>query len=134
MERIFLILILMILGLGCFDEAINKNEEERAKKDFNKEMEEMKYSKARKSMVDEQIRRRGVKDERVLQVMQRVPRHEFIPPEFRAEAYEDHPVPIGEGQTISQPYIVALMTECLKLNGDEKVLEVGTVLGIKLLS
>lgn len=82
--------------------------------------------KERKVMVVEQIEERGIRDRRVLEVMERVPRHEFVPEEYRAFAYEDSPLPIGEGQTISQPYIVALMTECLNLEGEEKVLEVGT--------
>jgi len=82
--------------------------------------------KERMAMVVEQIEERGIKDRRVLEVMEKVPRHEFVPVEYRAFAYEDSPLPIGEGQTISQPYIVALMTECLSLEGEEKVLEVGT--------
>jgi protein-L-isoaspartate(D-aspartate) O-methyltransferase len=77
-------------------------------------------------MVEEQIRARGVKDERLLQALSRVPRHLFVPAELRAFAYGDEPLPIGEGQTISQPYIVAYMTETLELKGEEKVLEVGT--------
>jgi len=80
----------------------------------------------RKAMVVEQIEKRGIRDRRILKVMETVPRHEFVPEEYRAFAYDDSPLPIGEGQTISQPYIVALMTECLNLEGDEKVLEVGT--------
>lgn len=82
--------------------------------------------KKRKAMVVEQIEKRGVKDKRVLEAMERVLRHEFVPEKYRAFAYEDSPLPIGEGQTISQPYIVALMTECLNLEGEEKILEVGT--------
>ncbi|MFB0527687.1 MAG: protein-L-isoaspartate(D-aspartate) O-methyltransferase [bacterium] len=82
--------------------------------------------KERKAMVVEQIEERGIRDKRVLEAMDKVPRHEFVPEKYRAFAYEDSPLPIGEGQTISQPYIVALMTECLNLEGDEKVLEVGT--------
>ncbi|HEY1120476.1 MAG TPA: protein-L-isoaspartate(D-aspartate) O-methyltransferase [Haloferula sp.] len=77
-------------------------------------------------MVAEQIERRGVKDPRVLEAMRKVPRHEFVPEDERHEAYDDRPLPIGHGQTISQPYIVALMTEALGLKGTEKVLEVGT--------
>lgn len=77
-------------------------------------------------MVVEQIEERGVIDRRVLEVMGRVPRHKFVPEKYRHLAYGDYPLPIGEGQTISQPYIVALMTECLQLEGEEKVLEVGT--------
>ena len=82
--------------------------------------------KRRKAMVVDQIEERGIRDRRILKVMETVPRHEFVPEEYRAFAYDDSPLPIGEGQTISQPYIVALMTECLNLEGDEKVLEVGT--------
>jgi len=78
------------------------------------------------TMVAEQIERRGVKDPRVLEAMRKVPRHEFVPEAERDEAYDDRPLPIGHGQTISQPYIVALMTESLGLKGTEKVLEVGT--------
>ncbi|MCG8430220.1 MAG: protein-L-isoaspartate(D-aspartate) O-methyltransferase [Candidatus Omnitrophica bacterium] len=77
-------------------------------------------------MVTEQIASRGVKDPGVLEVMRRLPRHLFIPESRRAWAYVDSPVPIGEGQTISQPYIVALMTELLELDGSERVLEIGT--------
>jgi len=77
-------------------------------------------------MVEEQIRRRGIRDERVLSAMGEVPRHLFVPPELRRLAYSDEPLPIGEGQTISQPFIVAEMTAALRLSGTEKVLEVGT--------
>jgi protein-L-isoaspartate(D-aspartate) O-methyltransferase len=81
---------------------------------------------ARQQMVDSQLRDRGISDPRVLDAMLRVPRHEFVPEPYRAQAYEDHPLPIGDGQTISQPYIVALMLESLQLKPDETVLEVGT--------
>ena len=91
-----------------------------------KAKDENDFEKKRKAMVSEQIEARGVRDRRVLEVMEKVPRHEFVPEEYRTFAYEDCPLPIGEGQTISQPYIVALMTECLNLKDDEKVLEVGT--------
>ena len=67
-----------------------------------------------------------IKDRRVLEVMSRIPREKFVPPEVRYQAYEDKPLPIGWEQTISQPYIIALMTEALELTGSEKVLEVGT--------
>jgi len=80
----------------------------------------------RRRMVEEQIRRRGIRDERVLSAMEEVPRHLFIPIEVRRLAYADEPLPIGEGQTISQPYIVAEMTAALRLSGTEKVLEIGT--------
>ena len=84
------------------------------------------FEKERNRMVDEQIAFRGVTDPRVLAVMGKVPRHEFMPEALRVQAYGDHAMPIGEGQTISQPYIVALMTELLELKGDERVLEIGT--------
>jgi protein-L-isoaspartate(D-aspartate) O-methyltransferase len=83
------------------------------------------YSSLRLQMVDSQLRQRGVADERVLAAMERVPRHEFAPERYRGQAYEDHPLPIGEEQTISQPYIVALMLEALKLSPTDKVLEIG---------
>lgn len=85
-----------------------------------------KYREARKKMVFTQIRLRGVLNKDVLSAMIEVPRHSFVPKKLVSQAYEDHPVPIGQGQTISQPYVVALMTESLKLKGDERVLEIGT--------
>jgi protein-L-isoaspartate(D-aspartate) O-methyltransferase len=84
------------------------------------------YFALRHRMVDLQLRDRGIVDEGVLAAMLRVPRHEFAPEPYRAQAYEDHPLPIAEGQTISQPYIVALMLEALALSPSDKVLEVGT--------
>ena len=84
---------------------------------------------ARHAMVETQLRRRGIANEAVLNAMDTVPRHEFMPAEFRNRAYEDAPLPIGEGQTISQPYIVAAMTAALQLNGTERVLEIGTGYG-----
>ncbi|MCM8800265.1 MAG: protein-L-isoaspartate(D-aspartate) O-methyltransferase [Candidatus Omnitrophica bacterium] len=80
----------------------------------------------RKNMVKTQIEARGIKDRKVLEAMLKVERHKFVPEELKAFSYDDGPLPIGEGQTISQPYIVALMTELLELKGDEKVLEIGT--------
>lgn len=84
------------------------------------------YSSLRKLMVDSQIKMRGISDQRVLNAMMSVPRHIFVPPEQVPYAYEDRPLPIGEGQTISQPYIVALMCEKLSLKPEDKVLEIGT--------
>ena len=84
------------------------------------------YSAARGNMVKSQIAQRGVRDAKVLEAMRDVPRHLFVPDAQRAEAYDDRPLSIGEGQTISQPYIVALMTETLGLTGKERVLEIGT--------
>lgn len=87
---------------------------------------ESSFAARRRAMVDEQIAARGVRDDRVLAALAAVPRHLFVPPALAGRAYEDRPLPIGEGQTISQPYIVALMTECLKLEAGDKVLEIGT--------
>ncbi len=84
------------------------------------------FAQQRRNMVEWQLRDRGVRDQRVLNVMARVPRHEFVAAEYRAEAYEDHPLPIGEGQTLSQPYIVAIMLEALALDPSATVLEIGT--------
>jgi protein-L-isoaspartate(D-aspartate) O-methyltransferase len=84
------------------------------------------YRLARERMVETQIKARGIKDERVLKAMLKVPRHLFVDEALRDQAYGDFPLPIGEGQTISQPYIVALMTEALELKGIERVLEIGT--------
>ncbi|MCX5706748.1 MAG: protein-L-isoaspartate(D-aspartate) O-methyltransferase [Candidatus Omnitrophica bacterium] len=86
----------------------------------------MDYERLRKIMVEKQLKPRGIKDPKVLDVFAKVERHKFIPPESIANAYADYPIPIGEKQTISQPYIVALMSESLGLSGKEKVLEVGT--------
>lgn len=84
------------------------------------------FKTMREKMVETQIKARGVKDSRVLSSMLKVERHLFVPKELQLSAYTDQPLPIGEGQTISQPYIVALMTELLELKGGEKVLEIGT--------
>jgi len=84
------------------------------------------FSLARERMVKNQLIPRGIKDERVLEAMGKIPRHLFIEEALAGEAYNDHPVPIDEKQTISQPYIVALMTEALELEGEENTLEIGT--------
>jgi protein-L-isoaspartate(D-aspartate) O-methyltransferase len=84
------------------------------------------FALRRQVMVETQLRARGIRDERVLEVMSRVPRHEFTSPKYWREAYEDHPLPIGQDQTISQPFIVALMLEALILEPGDVALEVGT--------
>ena len=86
----------------------------------------MNYLQERTRMVESQIRARGVRDKRVLDAFLKVPRHLFVPEDQHKSAYGDHPLPIGEGQTISQPYMVASMTEVLDLSGSERVLEIGT--------
>ena len=84
------------------------------------------FQAERERMVRTQLAERGIRDVRVLDALRKVPRHEFVPETLRQEAYEDHPLPIGEGQTISQPYIVAAMLEHLALQATDRVLEVGT--------
>ncbi len=93
---------------------------------MNSSGETVAFSNLRLRMVDSQLKARGVSDERVLDAMSRVPRHEFAPERYRDQAYEDHPLPIGEGQTISQPYMVARMLEAVALSPTDRVLEVGT--------
>ena len=88
--------------------------------------DETRYRLMREKMVKSQIEGRGVVDQRVLAVLRKVPRHRFVPSHLRERAYDDSALPIGEGQTISQPYIVGIMTELLGLEGDERVLEIGT--------
>jgi protein-L-isoaspartate(D-aspartate) O-methyltransferase len=84
------------------------------------------FAARRDAMVEQQVRARGIADPAVLAAMEEVPRHLFVPASSLAQAYEDRPLPIGHGQTISQPYIVALMSELLELDGDDRVLEIGT--------
>jgi protein-L-isoaspartate(D-aspartate) O-methyltransferase len=86
----------------------------------------MTLDELRERMVSEQLKARGLTNDRLLAAFRKVPRHLFVPLEFQHEAYADRPLPIGSGQTISQPYMVALMTSCLRLHGHERVLEIGT--------
>ena len=86
----------------------------------------MNYNRLREEMVREQLIPRGIEDERILVSFRKVKREVFVPAELRQDAYGDFPLSIGEGQTISQPYMVALMTQCLELTGNEKILEIGT--------
>ena len=88
--------------------------------------EEPGFVRARRDMIETQIKARGIEDERLLKAMLKVKRHLFVPVHIQKLAYSDRPLPIGEEQTISQPYIVAIMTELLNLDGDEKILEIGT--------
>jgi protein-L-isoaspartate(D-aspartate) O-methyltransferase len=89
-------------------------------------MDEEAFRAERLEMVERQIAARGVRDPRVLEAMKQIPRHLFVPPPYQESAYHDRPLPIGEGQTISQPYIVAVMTELLELRPNDTVLEIGT--------
>jgi protein-L-isoaspartate(D-aspartate) O-methyltransferase len=90
------------------------------------DLEADRFTLERHKMVESQLRERGIRDERVLSAMERVPRHKFVEPHYRDQAYEDHPLPIDAGQTVSQPYIVALMLEILHLDPSSRVLEIGT--------
>jgi len=92
---------------------------------FAAEISEADFARSRRAMVERDLGGRGIKNERVLEAMRLVPRHRFVPEEQRGAAYQDRPLPIGDGQTISQPYVVALMSELLDLKGGEKVLEIG---------
>jgi len=93
---------------------------------FGRPQDDSDFVRKRQEMVASQIAARGVRDPLVLRAMAEIPRHLFVLPDYVDQAYEDHPLPIAEGQTISQPYIVALMTQCLTLRKDDKVLEIGT--------
>lgn len=92
----------------------------------------MDFEKARENMVAEQLVPRGISDSRVLDAFRSVPRHEFVPPKYSQDAYCDYPLPVGRDQTISQPYMVALMTELLRLKAGDKVLEIGTGSGYQM--
>jgi protein-L-isoaspartate(D-aspartate) O-methyltransferase len=116
-----LLVILMFLVFSC-----GKTEEKDSFMENNAQSDSLRLQEKREWMVKTQIESRGVKDPLVLKAMRKVPRHLFVPKSYQEEAYTDEPLPIGEGQTISQPYIVALMTELLGLKGGEKVLEIGT--------
>ena len=109
--------LFLVLGL-CAGEAFASEDTPRCRPE--------RYSEEREKMVREQIQARGVKDGSVLRAMRGVARHCFVPSEFRDEAYDDHPISIGQGQTISQPYIVALMTELLRVKPSDRVLEIGS--------
>lgn len=116
-----LIVILLLLAAGAFVLVITQQSIFQGPSE-----EETAYAARRGEMVHYQLEARGIQDDRVLDAMGRVPRERFVDTSLRDHAYEDHPLPIGEGQTISQPYVVALMTESLHLNGTERVLEIGT--------
>jgi len=115
--RVFAALLLLPL-VPCAFPSADSEPRSRSKKDP--------YLAARRLMVERDLRNRGIKDARVLAAMEAVPRHLFVPTDQQAAAYDDRPLPIGSGQTISQPYIVAYMSELLALKGSEKVLEIGT--------
>ncbi len=118
------ILVSLIFCSGCIQKIGEEEEGEKEEIVITTTLDS--FQKARERMVGQDLRGRDITDERVLKIMEKVPRHEFVPPELRDKAYADHPLPIGYGQTISQPYVVALMTQSLNLTGQEKILEIGT--------
>lgn len=126
------IILYLIIILIIFIFIINKNrlvlrDYIEAQEIGKESVEEInKFTELRKNMVEKQLKTRDINDEKVLEVMNKVERHKFVPSSLRKQAYEDHPIPIGYGQTISQPYIVALMTQSLQINENDKVLEIGT--------
>jgi len=125
----FLALIIIVLIISCifysFRPFINRGDVSIANdKEAKPKAED--YAQQREMMVEQQIVARGIKSKRVLDAMNSVPRHMFVPVGYRRGSYFDQPLPIGSGQTISQPYIVALMTEMLDVNSDDVVLEIGT--------
>jgi protein-L-isoaspartate(D-aspartate) O-methyltransferase len=113
MRLYFILYILIIFGCNGVKEKKEENQNDR-------------FEQMRHKMVEYQIKARGIQDARVLEVLRRIPRHLFVPESLTDQAYNDEPLPIGSGQTISQPYIVAYMTEQLQLEGTERVLEIGT--------
>lgn len=130
---ISILIVLYLIAQGC--SPTNNPKQPTVSPDFRTQVKETPlssstenpgYVNARNNMVERQIIARGISDPLVLEAMRTVPRHKFVPDEYLAQAYADHPLPIGYGQTISQPYIVALMTEVLQLKPGEKVLEIGT--------
>jgi len=122
--------ILIIIVLSCvfysYRPFMNFKGKDSIANGKNREFTEEDYTRERKKMVEQQIMARGVKNKKVLDAMNSVPRHMFVPEGYRRGSYFDHPLSIGLGQTISQPYIVALMTEMLDVDKDDIVLEIGT--------
>jgi len=121
-RRFFLALLILIVTFGLCTSCTQQDERER----LRRETEEKEYSILRNNMVEKQIISRGIQDPKVLEAVRKVPRHLFVPESYRKFAYSDRPLAIGYGQFISRPYIIALMTEALGLEGGEKVLEIGT--------
>ena len=128
MCRIYLITLFVfyLLSVTCGHGYTVREEQEEEVITFRKDEDLDSSLEDRLMMVETQIKRRGVKDEKVLKAMRKVPRHLFVPGDQRDQAYNDYPLKIGHGQTISQPYIVALMTELLKIEPDDRILEIGT--------
>ncbi|MBU1201508.1 MAG: protein-L-isoaspartate(D-aspartate) O-methyltransferase [Nanoarchaeota archaeon] len=124
-KRIFLILIVVLIGIIFLTNRTSVVEESFIEKNETILVED-KYFEMRKNMIERQLKGRDISDRKVLEVMNKIERHRFVPPSLVNDAYGDFPLPIGHGQTISQPYIVALMTQILELKEDDVVLELGT--------
>lgn len=127
--RIKVLFFLIFIYLSCTSarqDSGDKKQNSSLKMYSEQKDDTIQWEKDAKKMVNSQLIPRGITDKKVLRVMENTPRHLFVPENYTDAAYDDGPLPIGEGQTISQPYIVALMTELLKLKGHEKVLEIGT--------
>ena len=127
--RIKVLFFLIFIYLSCTSakqDSVDKKQNSSYKMYSEKTDDTVQWKKEAKRMVNSQLISRGIADKNVLRVMENTPRHLFVPEIYKEAAYDDGPLPIGEGQTISQPYIVAIMTELLKLKGFEKVLEIGT--------
>ncbi|MBA3248397.1 MAG: protein-L-isoaspartate(D-aspartate) O-methyltransferase [Pyrinomonadaceae bacterium] len=124
---ILLILSLLSFSLLCFSScAPDSLRDFTAEQTQPTQASENEFKKQRRQMVERQLRARGIRDQRVLAAMEKAPRHRFVPPAAARLAYGDHPLPIGQEQTISQPYIVAYMTEAAEISASDKVLEIGT--------
>lgn len=129
LNKLKVILILILISGSCTS-AVQEKEAKNKKMTVTMQIEQSKdtvrWRKEANKMVNSQLVARGISDKNVLQVMRNTPRHLFVPNELISSAYDDGPLPIGLGQTISQPFIVAIMTQLLELKGNEKVLEIGT--------
>ncbi|MBD3182798.1 protein-L-isoaspartate(D-aspartate) O-methyltransferase [Candidatus Poribacteria bacterium] len=122
-----MLVFLIFITISCAENKKQKSEIQKESRTTEKSPTELtQYTEERELMVKNQIIRRGVEDKLVLEAMKKVPRHKFVLDKYESQAYEDTALPIDENQTISQPYIVALMTELINLKGGEKVLEIGT--------
>ena len=117
-----LLLIIILISAGCVEEVNNNGRNHQVSADVTSSP----YYAERKAMVDSQMIARGIHNNEIINALLKVERHLFVPERYRNQAYGDHPLPIGEGQTISQPYIVAFMTQILDLKRTDKVLEIGT--------
>ncbi len=125
-RNVLLLILVLLAAFFVFGHIRDVNQSSLEISELTETEEDPALTEARERMISEDLRKRDIIDEQVLEVMGKVQRHKFVAKSLWNQAYADHPLPIGEGQTISQPYIVALMTQSLQLRGDEKVLEIGT--------